>query len=492
MSRVPLIVVFSMLALTSANANAQLSRQELLDLVADGSDVATLVEQVERQCIDFDLDSHTLLDLAGTVPHEVLDVAIACRERHTETSLGCLAYRALTGVPELKGFPVVVKVRGSRVDLLVAESGVWIEENDVGLKGTFKAIREHGRKVRRIEEIVSAIGGVERVEVVRSSSFSLSRLKTEQQRGIAASCSVRSRLTIVSDPEGATVVIDGRRRGRTPLELSMPGGTYRLRLEQRGYGAHSEELRLADGVTRTLEVELLQHPRIEIASEPAGAVVVLDGKIVGRTPLEVTTSEGPRRLELVKPHFAPYGATISALAGETRTLTAALLASSKEEYCYAFSVEGNLENGLDALRSTLVSTRMRAAVPLYQVVTSTMESRLAATHVVDGDVLLFAPRYSDKYADRPSRLVGRELGGIAFGETATRTVSTPAGLMIVRGVERKKSKVKIELLAESGGENAVFLDFTRPPKQVAAQEVIDALCVIFSRHPGFEPTNGPD
>ncbi len=491
MSRVPLIIVFSILALTAASASAQLSRQQLLDLVADGTGIATLVEQVERQCIDFDLDSHTLLDLAGTVPREVLDVAIACRERNNETSLGCLAYRALTAAPELKGFPVVVtNVRGSRVDLLVAESGVWIEENDVGLGGTFKAIRDHGRKVKKIEEIVSAIDSVERVEMVRSSSFSLARLKTDQQRGIVASCSVKSRLTIVSDPEKATVVIDGRRHGRTPLELSMPGGTYRLRLEKPGYGSYSEELRLPDGVTRTLEVELLKHPRIEIASEPAGAVIVLDGKIIGRTPLAVDTSEGPRRLELVKPHFAPYRAAISAAAGLTRTLTAELIPSSKGEYCYAFSVDGNLETGLDALRSTLVSTRMRSAVPLYQVVTSTMESHLAANHVVDSDMLLFAARYSDKYADRPSRLVGRELGGIAFGETATRMVRTPAGLMIVTGVERKKSKVKIELLAESGGENAVFLDFTRPPKQVAAQEVIDALCVIFSQHPGFEPTNG--
>lgn len=470
----------------TAPAFAQLSRSELLELVDADTGVDALAARVERECVDFALDSHTLLDLAGTVPRVVLDAAIACTNR-PDPGIGCQFYRALADEPMLADFPVVItNIRDGKVDLMVIESGPWIDEQDIGLGGTFKAIREHTKMVNRAEELATAIEGVRQVVTTRTTKFSTSTLARTQQRGIVASCASKHEISITSDPEGADVWIDRKRRGRTPIVLSMPEGEYDLRLGKRGFVDHEEALQVGHGADTRLAIPLASIPRASIQSQPDQAIVMINGKVVGRTPLELPIREGDQTLTLVKTMHAPFRSALEGIPGELTTINAKLAPVTRDDYCYPMTVGGGLVDSFSELQRALVSKRFRAAVPLYQVVTSTMESKLAANHVVDGDLLLFAPRRSDKYADRPSDLIGRELGGLAFGETARSLIETPPDVMIVTAVERKKASVKVEIMAESGQRNALFLDFTRPPKQVKAQDVLDALCVVFSRHPAFE------
>lgn len=467
-------------------ASAQLSRTELIELVDDGTSVDQLTTLVERDCVDFALDSHTLLDLAGKVPRVVLDAAIACTNR-PDPGIGCQFYQAVTDEPTLADFPVVItNIRDERVDLMVVESGVWIDEHEIGLGGTFKAIRQHTAMVKRIEALAQAIEGVRRVEITRSTNFSVATLTRTQQRGIVAACAAKHEMSITSEPEGAGVWIDRKRRGRTPIVLSMPEGQYDLRLAKRGFVDHREEMQVGHDADANLTISLARIPMASIQSEPARAIVVLDGQVVGRTPLELPVREGSHELQIIKAMHAPFETVIDGTPGEVATIDAQLEPVPRDQYCYPMTVTGSLVQGFTDLQRALVSKRFRTVVPLYQVVTSTMASKLAANHVVDGDLLLFAPRRSDKYVDRPHELIGRELGGIAFGETAQSLRETPPDVMIVTAVERKKASVKVEVLAESGQRNALFVDFTRPAKQVTAQDVLDALCVVFSRHPAFE------
>ncbi len=59
-------------------------------------------------------------------------------------------------------------------------------------------------------------------------------------------------LVVRSSPEGATVLVDGEFRGRSPVRLELdPGRNYRVELSQAGYKSASRDIRLRSGQSRT-------------------------------------------------------------------------------------------------------------------------------------------------------------------------------------------------------------------------------------------------
>ncbi len=131
---------------------------------------------------------------------------------------------------------------------------------------------------------------------------------------------VPGRLVIRSTPAAATVRVDGVARGTTPLMVDgLALGTYRVEVSRRGYSSVVREVTLTTPVpSRELVVRLESAavtrpaPRagrsgapaggtLVAVSRPPGARVVLDGRVVGRTPLTLRGVKPGRyvvRLEL--------------------------------------------------------------------------------------------------------------------------------------------------------------------------------------------------
>lgn len=66
----------------------------------------------------------------------------------------------------------------------------------------------------------------------------------------------KGNLSILSDPGGAQVFINEASYGRTPIQLSLPAGTYHLRLEKKGYVTIKEEVQVKEGEDTALDFEL--------------------------------------------------------------------------------------------------------------------------------------------------------------------------------------------------------------------------------------------
>ena len=133
-------------------------------------------------------------------------------------------------------------------------------------------------------------------------------------------------LAVRSTPAGASVSLNGRWRGRTPLDLSnLSFGKYALRIVLPGHEVKREEVTLSAGdPTRAVSVQLERQPSaasrqasaaaqapppaaagrtgtLNVDSRPAGAQIVLDGKPIGVTPMripEVAAGSHVVRLEL--------------------------------------------------------------------------------------------------------------------------------------------------------------------------------------------------
>lgn len=117
-------------------------------------------------------------------------------------------------------------------------------------------------------------------------------------------------LSIESRPSGAQVFLDGTPLGRTPLrQVVVKGRADRLRLEKPDFLPLERRLGPED---RSLDLRLLPAPYdLQVASEPAGAEVFLDGVSRGRTPLRLEIpGEGVHHLRLTLAGHQPWSASL--------------------------------------------------------------------------------------------------------------------------------------------------------------------------------------
>ncbi len=67
----------------------------------------------------------------------------------------------------------------------------------------------------------------------------------------------RGNLSVVSNPPGAQVVVDGEARGMTPLTLALEPGAHEVTLKKEGYFPWEAEIRIKPGGVVPLEVEMV-------------------------------------------------------------------------------------------------------------------------------------------------------------------------------------------------------------------------------------------
>ncbi len=74
-------------------------------------------------------------------------------------------------------------------------------------------------------------------------------------------------LLVYTDPPGAELTLDGRPRGKTPFHTVLPPGTYALALSLDGYERVAEDVTVALGASRVLDLVL--RPAPAVAASPA-------------------------------------------------------------------------------------------------------------------------------------------------------------------------------------------------------------------------------
>lgn len=99
-----------------------------------------------------------------------------------------------------------------------------------------------------------------------------------------------TRVDFASDPEGATVFVDGASRGVTPLVLTdLAPGAHRVRFEKRNYEPEDDFFTVAAGGRLTRHAELSPvKGLLLVTTEPSGCDVSMDGLSFGETPRLIT------------------------------------------------------------------------------------------------------------------------------------------------------------------------------------------------------------
>ncbi|MCY3023336.1 MAG: PEGA domain-containing protein [Planctomycetota bacterium] len=129
-----------------------------------------------------------------------------------------------------------------------------------------------------------------------------------------------TKLTLRTDPPGATVLLNGRVAGATPLTLrDLHPGKYSLRLEKEGFAPVARFVEVPPAGIIVQET-LLRYGNgsLLVQIKPRGAEVLLDGELLGHTPLQLASvPAGVHELVVRKTNYKPYIQRVEIQAGQT-------------------------------------------------------------------------------------------------------------------------------------------------------------------------------
>jgi PEGA domain len=133
-----------------------------------------------------------------------------------------------------------------------------------------------------------------------------------------------SRVHLVVDEPGASVFVDDKLVGTTPLsnEIFVDLGSRRIHVAKPGFHDQVITQEFAGGTELTLYVKLPAAPRearITVSSDP-GNVIKIDGQIVGRGSWDGALRAGEHTLRVSARGMLPYEKEFVVEAGQPRTL----------------------------------------------------------------------------------------------------------------------------------------------------------------------------
>lgn len=151
-----------------------------------------------------------------------------------------------------------------------------------------------------------------------------------QRQQLAASLTPNwAAVSLSSHPSGARIFVDGAAAGATPAELELEAGERQLELRLAGYNDWREAVTVLAAQPLALpEVALLEADgRVELASDPPGAAVSVNGEFRGTTPLTLRLRpDRTHTVALTRPGYETASRELAVAADSVRRLDISLAA----------------------------------------------------------------------------------------------------------------------------------------------------------------------
>ena len=243
-----------------------------------------------------------------------------------------------------------------------------------------------------------------------------------------------------SVPDGASITIDGATRGVTPLRVQLPAGTHSVQITS-GPMSRTLPITVESGgvVSQYVELAAAQAAtggRLEIGSEPPGALVALDGISKGVTPLVIADAAAGQHRVTVSAGGNSVNRTVNVTRGATATLVVSIAPSpvAADSSAGWLTIQSPIDMDIMEDGRILGSTRMeRVMLPVgshrIELANPALEFTIART------VQIAAGRTANVVVARPSGRLSVNavpwadvsLDGVSLGTTPLGEVAVPIG-----------------------------------------------------------------
>jgi hypothetical protein len=208
------------------------------------------------------------------------------------------------------------------MDALRYDEAIAMYSEAYGLGADPALLYNRGRVYQARSEYPQALADVERFDREASSELrarvpKLAELLVELRSHV-------STLTVTCNVEGARVLVRDRQLGTTPLPepTKLNAGPAVLEIAKEGYLVYRQELSLAGGESVVANVSLISKEKGGILAVRASGpgTVFVDGKPLGKPPLETTLDAGTHRILVRSDQFEDTETTAVVLAGERKEI----------------------------------------------------------------------------------------------------------------------------------------------------------------------------
>ncbi|PYV81584.1 MAG: hypothetical protein DMG93_14890 [Acidobacteria bacterium] len=155
----------------------------------------------------------------------------------------------------------------------------------------------------------------------------------------AAAAVVPAQLTVNSTPEGAEITFDGSALCQSPCTLTgIAPGAHTVLASKHGFSGATRNISLTAGANATVALQLeTLAALLSVSSNPAGAVIVIDGKDSGKlTPSQFSFSgPGTHTITLRRFGYLEAGNSINIEAGQTANVNLSLTALGNTDEIHA-------------------------------------------------------------------------------------------------------------------------------------------------------------
>ncbi|RME66306.1 MAG: PEGA domain-containing protein, partial [Alphaproteobacteria bacterium] len=154
----------------------------------------------------------------------------------------------------------------------------------------------------------------------------------EQTIGPVKLATLPARLSLASEPKGASFTVGERFVGRAPVDALVAPGRHEVQAMMPGYKTVKTAVTLAADETKRLRVTLEpEFGTVFVRATPADAVLEVDGEVVGPAVQRLRLQTLAHRIRVVKDGYASFEATILPKAGLSNELAIALTPLSEIE-----------------------------------------------------------------------------------------------------------------------------------------------------------------
>jgi hypothetical protein len=131
------------------------------------------------------------------------------------------------------------------------------------------------------------------------------------------------KLLVTANVPGAKISVDGSGQPDwvTPYSstINRPAGTHQVVVSKEGYGDYQQSVTIEGGKTTTVNAQLSQlsvaNGEVLVNTTPPGLEVLIDGKLIGPSPVRVTVAAGSHKYTVRREGWEPYEGTFTVPSG---------------------------------------------------------------------------------------------------------------------------------------------------------------------------------